>query len=253
MRDRVILVMHTRSTYTARTVVFLLLLMALSACLAPSHAPEKTAPTPAVPYESMHDAIALGQPEDALKSYERALAARPQSSATRVLHGRLLMLAGKLVDARQEFTLVLADEPRNTDALYNLSMVAGLEDRGEEQEVLLRKVVEIEPRHADALAALGRKDLDRGQAAEATDLFQRHWQSTRRMSLPCWAAARFPPSAGNGAPRKTFFHAPSPRSPTIPSVISIAPAAGRNWVTPAVLCRISAAPSRWIPATPGHT
>jgi tetratricopeptide (TPR) repeat protein len=172
--------MHTRSTHavrcarTASGTALLLILTALSACLAPSHAPVKTVPAaPDVPYESIHDSIALGQPEDALQKYEQALAASPQSSATRVLHARLLMLAGKLAEARQEFTLVLADEPRNTDALYNLSMVAALQDSGEEQESLLSKVVEIDPRHADALAALGRRKLDRRETDAAASLFDR--------------------------------------------------------------------------------
>ena len=68
---------------------------------------------------------------------------------------------------------MLASEPRNTDALYGLSVVAGLEGRAEEQEALLRKVVEIDSAHADALAALGQRALETGDDAAAGRLFDR--------------------------------------------------------------------------------
>lgn len=152
----------------------LIFTMFQSSCLAPAHAPAKApAAREEIPYESMSTAIALGRPQDALESYENALAAKPQSVATRILHARLLMISGKLADARAEFELVLAAEPRNTDALYNLSVVAGLEGRAKEQETLLLRVVEIDDGHADALAALGERALENGEDAAAGGLFER--------------------------------------------------------------------------------
>jgi tetratricopeptide (TPR) repeat protein len=148
---------------------------ALSACLVPSTRPSKAeaAPAPEIPYEGISAAVALGRPDDALRSYEQALSSAPQSSATRVLHGRLLMIAGKLAEAREEFGLVLAEEPRNTDALYNLSLVAGLEGRAEEQEALLRQTVRIDGAHADALAALGQLALAARDTVSAQGFFDR--------------------------------------------------------------------------------
>ena len=83
------------------------------------------------------------------------------------------MIAGKLAEAREEFGLVLAEEPRNTDALYNLSLVAGLEGRAEEQEALLRQTVRIDGAHADALAALGQLALAARDTAAAQGFFDR--------------------------------------------------------------------------------
>ena len=79
----------------ARATALVLSVLGLFACLAPQHPPAATTPAE-TPYETMSAAIAMGKPEDALRSYEQSLAEHPQSDATRVLHGRLLMIAGKL-------------------------------------------------------------------------------------------------------------------------------------------------------------
>jgi tetratricopeptide (TPR) repeat protein len=161
-------------------VASLLLLSSLTACLAPTPAPAKRAaaavpevPVPEVPYDRMSAAIELGRPQDALESYEKALAAEPRSTDARILHARLLTLAGKLQEAREELNIVLGQEPRNTDALYNLSVVAELEQRTEERRDLLRQVVEIDAAHADALAGLGELSLHRGDTAAARGFFER--------------------------------------------------------------------------------
>jgi tetratricopeptide (TPR) repeat protein len=142
--------------------------------MAPERSPAKSAQADAaVPYASMSASLTMGKPEDALHSYEQSLAARPQSAATRVLHARLLMIAGKLTEAREEFNLVIADDPRDADALYNLSLVEGLDGRGDEQESLLRQVVQIDAGHADALAALGDLALSRGDPSAAGAFYAR--------------------------------------------------------------------------------
>ena len=106
----------------------IVLLVSLFACISPTRAPVKPAPAESgIPYGSMSAAIAVGKPEEALEAYEKSLAAKPQAADTRILHARLLMVAGKLGEARVEFNLILADDPKNTDALYNLSLVAGLD------------------------------------------------------------------------------------------------------------------------------
>jgi tetratricopeptide (TPR) repeat protein len=160
-------------------VASLLLMCSLTGCLAPTPAPAKRAaaaagaPAAEVPYERMSAAIELGRPQDALESYEKALATEPRSTETRILHARLLTLAGKLQEAREELNVVLGQEPRNTDALYNLSLVADLEQRTEERRDLMLKVVEIDANHADALAGLGELSLRRGETAAARGFFER--------------------------------------------------------------------------------
>ena len=159
----------------AKAVIVLVPLLLLSVCLAPPRGPSRTEEPaePEIPYDSMTASISLGQPEDALKSYEKALSASPHGSATQVLHARLLMIAGKLAEAREEFNLVLAEEPRNTDALYNLSLLAGLEGRDEERAALLRQTVQIDNTHADALAGLGQIALEARDTAAAQGFFDR--------------------------------------------------------------------------------
>jgi tetratricopeptide (TPR) repeat protein len=163
-----------RYARAASFTVCLIAFSTLSACMAPERSPAKSAPAAAdAPYESMSASLTMGKPEDALHSYEESLAARPQSAVTRVLHARLLMIAGKLAEAREEFNLVIADNPRNTDALYNLSLVDGLDGRSDDQESLLRQVVQIDDGHTDALAALGDLALGRGERAAAGAFFTR--------------------------------------------------------------------------------
>ena len=153
-------------------VALALFVSTLLACIAPAH-PPVAASTTDEPYESMSASIAMGNPDAALSIYEKALASKPQSNATRILHGRLLMIAGKLDAAREEFNLVLATDSRNTDALYNLSLVAGLQDRLDEQVSLLHQVVDIDPSYADALAALGDNALATGDTSAATAYYDR--------------------------------------------------------------------------------
>jgi tetratricopeptide (TPR) repeat protein len=159
----------------AKTTVALVPLLMLAACLAPSSGPSQKEETvqPEIPYESMRASIALGRPEEALHSYEQSLSSSPHSSATRILHARLLVIAGKLAEAREEFDLVLAEEPRNTDALYNLSVVAGLEGHAAERVTLLQRTVQIDGTRADALAALGQIALETRDTTAAQGFFDR--------------------------------------------------------------------------------
>ena len=159
-------------TVAALVATCIFLLIALFACISPTRAPEKPVPTePDIPYGSMSAAISVGRPDEALQTYEKALAAKPQSVDTKILHARLLMVAGKLAEARDEFNLILGQDPRNTDALYNLSLVAGLDGHAEEQEALLRQVIAVDAGHPDALAALGSIVMARGDAATAEGYF----------------------------------------------------------------------------------
>jgi tetratricopeptide (TPR) repeat protein len=160
---------HTVAALVA-TCIFLFIV--LFACISPTRPRGKSAPPePEVPYGSMSAAIAFGRPEEALQAYEKSLAAQPQSASTRILHARLLMVAGKLPDAREEFNLILAENPRNTEALYNLSLVAGMEGQSDQREAFLRQVMAVDPGHPDALAALGDIVLARGDAAAAGDYY----------------------------------------------------------------------------------
>jgi tetratricopeptide (TPR) repeat protein len=143
----------------------------LFSCLAPTQ--KVPVPEPEVPYESMAASVAMGNPQGALDAYESALKSRPQARETRTLHARLLILAGKLEEAREELDLLLAEEPRDSLVLYNLSVIAGLEGNRRKQKDLLTRSVEADPQNADALASLGDITLEGKDTAAAGELFRR--------------------------------------------------------------------------------
>jgi tetratricopeptide (TPR) repeat protein len=157
---------------TLKAALLLALLSMLSGCLAPGSKTPQAAP-PEIPYESMAASIALGRPQDALRSYEKAVSISPHSRATQILHARLLLIAGKLAEARVELDLVIAAEPRNADALYNLSLIEGLEGHARQREALLRRTVQVDGAYPDALADLGRISLEARDPAAAQELFDR--------------------------------------------------------------------------------
>ena len=146
----------------------------LSSCLAPSRAPHPVRPAPDAqpPWESMSAFIALGDPQSALAAYERALASEPAGRESRVLHARLLMIAGRLAEAREELSLLLAELPRDAEVLYQLSVLEGLEGNAAAQRELLERVVSLDPGHADAAAGLGDLALGRDDPEAAAGYFQ---------------------------------------------------------------------------------
>jgi tetratricopeptide (TPR) repeat protein len=143
----------------------------LVSCMATRPVPGQPETDP--PWESMSAFIALGEPDAALAAYERAIADAPGSAETRLLHARLLMLAGRLDEARDELGLLLAADPRNVAALFNLSLVEGLAGREGERAALLERVVAADPAHAEALAALGDLALAAGDEEKAGALYDR--------------------------------------------------------------------------------
>jgi tetratricopeptide (TPR) repeat protein len=147
------------------------LILVLASCLAPSRQPARPPLEEQLPWESMSAALSLGDPGKALESYEKALADQPLARDSRLLHARLLMTAGRLADAREELALLVAEQPRDSEVLYNLSLLEGLEGNRERQRELLEKVVSLEPGHADALAGLGDLALEREDTPTAVRSF----------------------------------------------------------------------------------
>jgi tetratricopeptide (TPR) repeat protein len=145
----------------------------LFSCIAPARAPEKVAAEAEIPYQSMAASLATGNPDKALQDYEAAVKSRPQARETRLLHARLLILAGKLEEAREELDLLIGEDARDAGALYNLSVLEGLRGNRKAQKELLLRTVEADPVHADALAALGDLALEAKDPASAHEYFSR--------------------------------------------------------------------------------
>ncbi len=128
----------------------------LSSCLTQSGAPLKPIPEEEpVPYESVAAYLAVGDPQAALDRYDASQKEKPKSRETRILHARLLMITGKLDEAREEFNLLLSEDASDAAVLYGLSIIEGLESNRKAQKELLERTIAADPGHADALSALG--------------------------------------------------------------------------------------------------
>jgi len=130
--------------------------------------------------EPIRSALVGDDASSSMARYERSMIEEPGSISTRILHARLLTLAGQWDDAREELALVLDGSPQNEDALYSLSEIDDLQGRTEERISLLRQIVRVNPMHADALADLGDLALTRGDGSQARAFFQRALQADPR-------------------------------------------------------------------------
>jgi tetratricopeptide (TPR) repeat protein len=154
-------------------IILAVLASALASCIATRPAPERPIPEAELPWESMSAFIALGEPGQALQAYEDALVDQPDSAATKLLHARLLMLAGRLEEARGELGLLLAASPADAEVLFNLSLVEGLAGRASQRREALERVVAADPGHAGANAALGDLALEAGDETAAAASYDR--------------------------------------------------------------------------------
>ncbi|MBA7566506.1 hypothetical protein ES708_08197 [subsurface metagenome] len=110
---------------------------------------------PELPYTSISFYISVGDPEKALSEYEQASVKEPESEETRLLYSRLLLLAGRLEEAQAELDKLVAANPQNTEALFNLSLIEGIRGNRAAQKEFLQKLIGIDNEHAQARASLG--------------------------------------------------------------------------------------------------
>jgi tetratricopeptide (TPR) repeat protein len=148
----------------------------VASCLAPTGEPKKhpvEKPEPEVPYESIAASVSVGNPQAALDEYSKALKEKPQSRLTRLLHARLLIVAGKIDEAREELAILLAEDDGDAGVLYSLSVIEGLTGDRKGQEEYLRKAIAADPANSDALSALGDIALERKDRSTAGSYFDR--------------------------------------------------------------------------------
>lgn len=73
-------------------------------------------PTPQEYYDRAQIELALDQPEEAMRAYDKALLGLPRQTVWRLEYARLLHREGKLREARRELSILLGLEPGNTQA-----------------------------------------------------------------------------------------------------------------------------------------
>jgi tetratricopeptide (TPR) repeat protein len=81
--------------------------------------------------------------------------------------------AGRLDDAKQGYTKVLAEAPDNKFALYNLGLIAQTEGDNVKAENFYRRALAVDPSFESALFNLAIVRTDQGDTDEAIELYQR--------------------------------------------------------------------------------
>ena len=114
-----------------------------------------------------------GQPADALKELNRALALKPGLDSAHVARGLLLYREGKLDQALSDFQFVTQKEPNNGIILDRLGETYMTLDRTSEALPVLRKAAELLPLNSTVLLHLGRALSKSGQQDEASSVFAR--------------------------------------------------------------------------------
>ena len=104
--------------------------------------------------------------QDALKAYDRAIAAAPEALEPRVRVGELFLEKYNGADARASFAEVLEVNPTHPGALVGMARVLVFEGQpGSEQA---HKAIEVNPGHVGAHVLLGSMALGNGDPEEAT-------------------------------------------------------------------------------------
>lgn len=116
--------------------------------------------------------LATRRPGLALRALARALAGG-ETASRRLLLGRALNNTGDLAGAEAAFRRAETLCPGTADASALLGHVLRAQGREDEAEACLRRALEAEPAHYRALVGLGGLRLARGHAGEAAVLLQR--------------------------------------------------------------------------------
>lgn len=111
--------------------------------------------------------------EEARHQFARYVALRPDDSAGHCALGMTLGALERSVEARAQFEQSIALAPTQTESYFRLGLLdLDSKDLGSAAKNL-RLVLERDPKHAGALAALGRVEFEQKHYSDAIDLLQR--------------------------------------------------------------------------------
>jgi tetratricopeptide (TPR) repeat protein len=121
--------------------------------------------------------------EEARQQFASYVALRPADSAGHCALGMTFAALQQSTEARAQFEQSIALEPAQTESYYRLGQLyldsKDLDSAGKNLLVVLER----DPKHAGALAALGRIDFERKQYTEAIDLLQRAIANDETLSV----------------------------------------------------------------------
>lgn len=93
---------------------------------------------------------------------------------TRLVAGRLFRDTGNLIRAREQYEILLKTYPESIELRYELAMIAEKQDKLDEMEQQLRRIMELRPDYAQAWNALGYSLADRNvRLGEARDFIEK--------------------------------------------------------------------------------
>lgn len=115
------------------------------------------------------DALAaLGRTNEAVASFNKAIAAAPGAAPAHLGLSRMLLMQGDPAKAETELLLVLEKDPRDTRALVNIGIARDLLGRHAEAQAAYQQALEISPGLNAARVNLGLSFALAGNAPEAT-------------------------------------------------------------------------------------
>jgi tetratricopeptide (TPR) repeat protein len=114
----------------------------------------------------------LSKFEDARQQFARYVAVRPDDSSGHCALGMTLAALERSVEARTQFEQSIALTPAQTESYFRLGLL-DLDSKDLDSAAKnMRHVLEHDPKHAGALAALGRVEFEQKRYNEAVDLLQ---------------------------------------------------------------------------------
>jgi tetratricopeptide (TPR) repeat protein len=108
---------------------------------------------------------------EALQLLGKAAERQPQSADLRLAYGRMLLDAGDLKAAREEFRAVVKLSPDNTDAVYSLALLELETGQLESGEQHLKQLLDVEDKRQSVYYYLGYAAQERGNAEVALEWY----------------------------------------------------------------------------------
>jgi tetratricopeptide (TPR) repeat protein len=121
----------------------------------------------------------------ALQVLKEAVARQPQSADLRLAYGRMLLDAGDLQGAREEFRAVVKLSPGNTDAIYSLALLELETGELESGERHLKELLDVEDKRQSVYYYLGYAAQERGNVKTALE-----WYGKVEEGNEYWTQAR---------------------------------------------------------------
>ena len=121
--------------------------------------------------ERINEHLLTSNYNDAIVLFDTIPAPERNSSYIRLIEASILISAGRNVEARRIIETINRAEPQNTDALFILSTIEGIEGRARQQQQALERILNIDPGNTQAIISLGNLHLSNRNVRQAASNF----------------------------------------------------------------------------------